>query len=89
MNRKFRLNTLILLAVVIGACSQEATEDEHANSAIEVEEAEPGSLEQGLAVINRDGIEAHLRYLADDARTVSPPMTKSSFQRCVFSTSSW
>ena len=26
------------------------------------------ALEQGLALINRDGIEGHLRYLADDAR---------------------
>lgn len=67
MNRKFRLKVLTILLVALTACSQEATEEEHANNATAVEEAELSSLEQGLVLINRDGIEAHLKYLADDA----------------------
>jgi hypothetical protein len=67
VNRKFRLKVLTILLVALTACSQEATEEEHANNATAVEEAELSSLEQGLVLINRDGIEAHLKYLADDA----------------------
>ncbi len=36
---------------------------------------ELSSLEQGLALINRDGIEAHLKFLADDARMGRMPGT--------------
>ena len=67
MNSKFQLNVLIILAAVIGACSQDATDEERTDGAVAVEEAVLSSLEQGLAVINRDGIEAHLKFLADDA----------------------
>lgn len=69
MNREYRLNVLIILVAAAGiaACSQEAVEEEQADSTAVVEETEPGSLEYGLALINRDGIEAHLQYLADDA----------------------
>ena len=52
---------------MLAACSQEATEEEVLESATVAAEPAPGSLEQGLALIDRDGIEAHLMYLADDA----------------------
>ncbi len=65
MNNKKRLHVLILLVTVLGGCSREAPE-----RAGPEEEAAPvlSSLEQGLALIAREGIEAHLKFLADDAR---------------------
>ncbi len=67
LNNKYRHYVLLLLASVLAACSQEATEEEVLESATVAAEPAPSSLEQGLAVIDRDGIEAHLMYLADDA----------------------
>ncbi len=67
LNNKYRHYVLLLLASVLAACSQEATEEEVLESATVAAEPAPGSLEQGLALIDRDGIEAHLKYLADDA----------------------
>ena len=67
LNNKYRHYVLLLLASVLAACSQEATEEEVLESATVAAEPAPGSLEQGLALIDRDGIEAHLMYLADDA----------------------
>lgn len=67
LNNKYRHYVLLLLASVLAACSQEATEEEVLESATVAAELAPSSLEQGLAVIDRDGIEAHLMYLADDA----------------------
>jgi hypothetical protein len=65
MNNKYRLSVLILLVTVLSACSREAPEQAGA-------EPEPApvlsALEQGLSLIDRNGIEAHLQFLADDAR---------------------
>ncbi len=63
---KNRLFLLIILAVTVPGCSQKTPED----VGVIGTEAEPrlSSLEHGLTVISRERIEAHLRYLADDAR---------------------
>ncbi len=65
MNNKNRLSVLVLLVTVLSACSREAPEQAGVEPA-----AAPAlsSLEQGLALIDREGIEAHLNFLADDAR---------------------
>jgi hypothetical protein len=65
MNNKIRLTVLLLLLTVLSACSRQAPEQAGAEA-----EPAPGlsSLEQGLALIDREGIEAHLTFLADDAR---------------------
>jgi len=68
LSNKFRHYALILPAFVLAACAKEAPEEANANTAGVAAEAMLSSLEQGLAVIDRDGIEAHLKYLADDAR---------------------
>ena len=67
LNIKYRHYDLLLLPFVLAACSQEATEEEVLESATVAAEPAPSSLEQGLALIERHGIEAHLMYLADDA----------------------
>jgi hypothetical protein len=67
----YRLYILILLALALSACSKEAPEEASAESAAPA----LGSLEQGLATINRDGIESHLKFLADDARMGRMPGT--------------
>ncbi len=67
LNNKYRQYVLLLLPSVLAACSQEATEEEVLESATVAAEPAPSSLEQGLALIERHGIEAHLMYLADDA----------------------
>ncbi len=67
MTDKNRSSSLIFLALVLSACSKEAAEDTTVQSVPVDSEPALSALEQGLALINRDGIEAHLRYLADDA----------------------
>jgi len=67
MNNAYRHYVLLLLASVLAACTQDA-EEEGAESATVVAEPMLSALQQGLALIDRDGIEAHLKYLADDAR---------------------
>ncbi len=57
VKNNLRHYALILLALVLAACAKETPE-----------EVMLSSLEQGLTLINRDGIEAHLKYLADDGR---------------------
>ena len=57
LNNKYRQYVLLLLPAVLAACSQEATEEEVLESATVAAEPAPGSLEQGLALIDRDGIE--------------------------------
>ncbi len=66
LNNKNRFLLLFILAFALPACSNKTPED----AAVISSDAESrrGSLEQGLAVIGRERIEAHLRYLADDAR---------------------
>ena len=64
MNNNPRPYILILLALVLTACAKKPPEDIAAVAA----ESSLSSLEQGLSLIERDGIEAHLKYLADDAR---------------------
>jgi hypothetical protein len=49
--------------LVLSACSKEVPEEASTESVAPV----LSSLEQGLALIDRDRIEAHLKYLADDA----------------------
>ena len=67
MNNKYRPYALILIALALLSCSNESAED--ATAAATTTESAPvlSSLEQGLALIDRDRIEAHLNYLADDA----------------------
>ena len=68
MTDKYRPCSLIFLALVLAACSKEPAQDTSVQS-VPVDTVLPlSALEQGLALINRDGIEGHLRYLADDAR---------------------
>ncbi|MDX1403446.1 MAG: M28 family metallopeptidase [Woeseiaceae bacterium] len=59
-----RLAVRFIAVCLIAACSGEAPEQ----TAAIAPEATLSTLEQGLALIDRDGIEAHLIYLADDAR---------------------
>jgi len=68
LNNNLRPYILILLALALTACAKKAPEEARADIAGVAAEAKLSSLEQGLAVIERDGIEAHLKYLADDAR---------------------
>ncbi len=67
MNNNLRLYILILLALVLTACAKKAPEEARADIAVVAAESSLSSLEQGLSLIERDGIEAHLKYLADDA----------------------
>lgn len=62
-----RQYVLILLAFMLAACAKEAPEAASADAAVDEAEAALSPLEQGLTLIDRDGIEAHLKYLADDA----------------------
>jgi hypothetical protein len=64
VNNKYRSYFLILFTFAFAACSKEAPQDTIAESTAPA----LSSLEQGLATINRDGIESHLLFLADDAR---------------------
>ena len=64
MNNKYRSYFLILFTFALAACSKEAPQETSAESVTPA----LNSLEQGLATINRDGIESHLLFLADDAR---------------------
>ncbi len=68
MNNNLRPYILILLALVLTACAKKAPEEARADIAVVAAESSLSSLEQGLSLIERDGIEAHLKYLADDAR---------------------
>lgn len=68
LNNKYKPYILIFLVFVLSSCSKEAAENVGAESATSESEAALSALEQGLALIDRDGIEAHLKYLADDAR---------------------
>jgi outer membrane biogenesis lipoprotein LolB len=67
LNNKYRHYILISLALVFTACSKKAAEDEAAISATADVDPVLSALQQGLALIDREGIEAHLKYLADDA----------------------
>ena len=67
LTNKYRPCFLIIVARVLAACSKETAEDTGVQSVSENAQLPLSALEQGLALINRDGIEAHLRYLADDA----------------------
>jgi len=68
LNNNLRPYILILLALVLTACAEKAPEEARADIAFVAAESSLSSLEQGLSLIERDGIEAHLKYLADDAR---------------------
>jgi hypothetical protein len=68
LNNNLRPYILILLALVLTACAEKAPEEARADIAVVAAESSLSSLEQGLSLIERDGIEAHLKYLADDAR---------------------
>lgn len=67
LNNKYGLCVVIFFTFVLSACSRETAEEEGVESATAAAEPMFSSLEQGLALIDRDGIEAHLKYLADDA----------------------
>jgi len=64
---KHRQFVSIALALLIVSCSPDKQEETTAaGDNLQSVDAVSG-LEQGLALINRDGIEAHLKFLADDA----------------------
>ena len=64
---KFRIVVSVALALGLVACGQDKQDETSAvDSKVQTAEAISG-LDQGLALIDRDGIEAHLKYLADDA----------------------
>ena len=67
LNNNLRTYILVLLVFVLAACSKEAAQEESVGSAAVDSEPVQSPLEQGLALIDRDGIETHLKYLADDA----------------------
>jgi len=67
LNNNLRCYVLIFLTLVLAACAKEAPEEASPDTAGVEAEAMLSSLEQGLALIDRDGIEAHLKYRADDA----------------------
>ena len=71
LNNRYRPYVLAFLSSLLFACSKEAPNEVSAGVAT----PELSSLEQGLALINRDGIEAHLMFLADDARMGRMPGT--------------
>ena len=81
MQRLLSVAVTVLVALNLGACAKEEASDESvaANPAAAPTAA---PIDEGLAVINRDRIEAHLRYLADDARkgrmTGSPEYDESA-----------
>jgi len=68
MSYKIKYLMVILFATVAAGCSQEAEPEAVAPAAEEGASDMQSSLDQGLAVLNRDAIEAHLKFLADDAR---------------------
>lgn len=67
VNIRYRYIVSIALALVIVACGQDEQDATTAADGNEQPADATSSLDQGLAVIDRDGIEAHLKYLADDA----------------------
>ena len=67
MGIQYRIIVSVALALMIVACGQDKQEGTSAaDSDVQPVDATSG-LDQGLALIDRDGIEAHLKYLADDA----------------------
>ncbi len=63
----YRTIVSVALVLMIVACGQDKQDGTSAADS-DVQPADVISgLDQGLALINRDGIEAHLKYLADDA----------------------
>ncbi|MHC4355371.1 MAG: hypothetical protein ACYS0H_21950, partial [Planctomycetota bacterium] len=63
MNNKNCAFVLIFLACAFSACSKQGPDDTGAGNATPA----LSSLEQSLALIDREKIEAHLKFLADDA----------------------
>ena len=62
MIKRMRVSLALGVATLLAGCGQETSPPTSEN-------AVPATgLEQGLALLNREGIEAHLRYLADDER---------------------
>lgn len=57
----------LLLAIIfaVSGCSKDATQSETESQSLTTESAE-SSLDAGLALVNRDRIEAHLQYLSSD-----------------------
>ena len=81
MQRLLSMAATVLVALNLGACAkEEATDESVAANPTAAPMVAP--IDEGLAVINRDRIEAHLRYLADDARkgrmTGSPEYDESA-----------
>jgi hypothetical protein len=67
MFNKIKYLGISLLVGVLSACGQNA--EPVAEPAVDMMSAEaPGSLDEGLSIVNSDAIETHLRFLADDAR---------------------
>ncbi|MEM7501633.1 MAG: M28 family metallopeptidase [Pseudomonadota bacterium] len=80
MQRLLCVAVTVLVALTMSACAKEEASE---SLPVEPTAAPVGApIDQGLAVINRDRIEAHLRYLADDARkgrmTGSPEYDESA-----------
>lgn len=56
---------LIAVVLVVSACGQDASQSETGTENAVMDSAAP-SLDEGLALINRDRIESHLQYLSSD-----------------------
>lgn len=75
MNNNNRFFAPALLAVVLVACSAESPQSAGGEGVVESAAPAQSSLEQGLGVIERGRMAAHLNYLADDARMGRMPGT--------------
>lgn len=64
MSYKIKYLIVLVLMAMVAACSQDTAAPEPEAAP----ESPAGPVDEGLALINSDGIEAHLRFLADDAR---------------------
>ena len=62
MTPRLRLSLALCIAAAVAACSQENTPTTAASTLPDT------SIQQGLSVLDREGIETHLLYLADDER---------------------
>jgi hypothetical protein len=56
------------LGILLFGCGQGTSPSEEAADQAAPAESSRSALDEGLAAINRDGIETHVRFLADDAR---------------------
>ncbi len=63
-----RVAPILLTVLAVAACSQDAPQEPLETATTDDAETGLTALDQGLTVIGQERIEAHLRFLADDAR---------------------